>query len=221
MGDAAAVQFGPQPLPCAVDLPRALRYLGQRREGLPEHLEQRLQEAADQCASAARPRGVGRAYPLLWGGPGRPVKLAGTGVALPGADIARFLEGCTHAVVLAVTLGMESERQLARAQALSPLEGLLADGCASSMAEEAARAASAEIERRARVAGFRPTKRFSAGYGDLPLQLQPDMLRLSCGDKLLGIHVGPSLLMTPMKSVTAVVGLAPLAGPKARDTERR
>ena len=221
MGDASAVQFGPQPLPCAVNAARALRYLGQRRAGLPEHLERRLREAADQCARTARPRGVGRVYPLRWGGSGQPVQLAGTGVALLGADIARFLEGCTHVVVLAVTLGMESEQQLARAQALSPLEGLLADGCASSMAEEAARAASEEIERRARAAGFQPTKRFSAGYGDLPLQLQPDMLRLSGGDKLLGIHMGPSLLMTPMKSVTAVVGLKPLYRPDARDTERR
>ena len=52
MGDAAAVQFGPQPLPCAVDLPRALRYLGQRRAELPEHLEQRLREGFSVECSA-------------------------------------------------------------------------------------------------------------------------------------------------------------------------
>lgn len=209
MVDAAAVQFGPQALSCTVDVPRALRYLGQRRQELPEHLEQRLEAAAARCAQTARPRGVARVYALRGAEGEQPLQLAGTGVALPGADIARFLAGCTHAVLLAVTLGMENERELARAQALGPLEGLLMDACSSSLAEEAARSASRLIEKQSQVAGFSATRRFSAGYGDLPLQLQPDMLRLSGGDKLLGIHVGPSLLMTPMKSVTAVVGLTP------------
>lgn len=52
-------------------------------------------------------------------------------------------------------------------------------------------------------------RRFSPGYGDLPLSLQPAMLRLTGADRMLGVQAGPSFLMTPMKSVTAVVGLAP------------
>lgn len=214
--------FGPIPLDCEVDIPRALRYLGRRRQEVPQHLSEQLAAVADRCRDTARPRAmVSAAFPLGWpaqeaegaaGGSkskeGRGVLLAGAGLELPGNDIAHFLEGCTHAVLLTVTLGMESERELLRARALGPSRELLADACASSMAEEAARAASAQIERRAMAASFQCTRRFSPGYGDFPLLLQPAVLRLTGADRMLGVRVGPSCLMTPMKSVTAVVGLA-------------
>lgn len=219
----ASFPFGPVPLDCAVDIPRALRYLGRRRQEVPQHIGDQLAAVADRCRETARPRAmVSAAFPLIWpvretegagvesrAREGRGLLLAGAGLELPGNDIARFLEGCTHAVLLAVTLGMENERELMRARALGPVQEFMADACASSMAEEAARAASAQVEQRAAAAGFRCTRRFSPGYGDLPLSLQPAMLRLTGADRMLGVQAGPSFLMTPMKSVTAVVGLAP------------
>ncbi len=243
----ALFPFGPASLECAVDIPRALRYLGRRRQEVPQHLGDQLAAVAGRCRDTARPRAmVSAAFPLRFcpaGAEGadvrgkgtgfsvtagregagcgealleearlRGVLLEGPGLMLPGGDIARFLEGCTHAVLLAVTLGMENERELLRARALGPVQELMTDACASSMAEEAARAASAEVERRAAEAGFRCTRRFSPGYGDLPLSLQPEMLRLTGADRMLGVQTAPSFLMTPMKSVTAVVGLVPEDG---------
>lgn len=104
---------------------------------------------------------------------------------------------------------MESERTIARLQATSPLDALLFDACASSMTEEAAQAASQRIAELADEAGLVPTKRFSPGFGDLTLELQDAFLQTIDAGKLLGIHAGSSHLMTPMKSVTAIVGLKP------------
>ncbi|MFR7755540.1 MAG: hypothetical protein ACLU0T_07510, partial [Bacteroidales bacterium] len=119
------------------------------------------------------------------------------------------LDGCALACLLAVTLGMQTERELARLQATNPLDALLFDACASSMAEEAAQAASRRIAELARVVSLVPTKRFSPGFGDLPLELQDAFLQTIDAGKSLGIHAGSSHLMTPMKSVTAIVGLKP------------
>ena len=50
--------------------------------------------------------------------------------------------------------------------------------------------------------------RFSPGYGDLPLTLQPEICAALDVQRRLGIHVTESLLMIPSKSVTAVIGLS-------------
>ncbi len=57
---------------------------------------------------------------------------------LPGLDIARHVGGCTRVVLLAVTLGTQSEMLLRRERALSATDGLLVDACASSLVEQAA-----------------------------------------------------------------------------------
>ena len=50
--------------------------------------------------------------------------------------------------------------------------------------------------------------RFSAGYGDLSIELQRDIMRaLDCGRKI-GVTLNESLLMSPSKSVTAIVGIS-------------
>ena len=49
--------------------------------------------------------------------------------------------------------------------------------------------------------------RFSPGYGDLPLDLQKDIFAaLDCSRKI-GLTLNQSLLMSPSKSVTAIMGL--------------
>lgn len=207
MNALGIVRFGPEALDCHVDEFRALKYLGQRGQELTDELADRFQDAIRLCESIARPRGIARSFALERRADG--IALAGSSLVLTGYNIARHLDGCPLACLLAVTLGMESERTIARLQATSPLDALLFDACASSMTEEAAQAASQRIAELADEAGLVPTKRFSPGFGDLTLELQDAFLQTIDADKLLGIHAGSSHLMTPMKSVTAIVGLKP------------
>ena len=60
----------------------------------------------------------------------------------------------------------------------------------------------------ARFPGLYLTDRFSPGYGDLPLSLQPGLCAVLDAERRVGIHVTSSFLMNPGKSVTAVIGLA-------------
>ncbi len=52
------------------------------------------------------------------------------------------------------------------------------------------------------------TDRFSPGYGDLPLSLQRALCAALDSQRRLGVTVTESLLMVPMKTVSAVIGLA-------------
>ncbi|MBQ6110986.1 MAG: hypothetical protein IJL01_01180 [Synergistaceae bacterium] len=52
------------------------------------------------------------------------------------------------------------------------------------------------------------TSRFSPGYGDLGMNVIEDIITILNATKRIGLSVTRSLMMTPVKSVTAVAGLA-------------
>ena len=62
-------------------------------------------------------------------------------------------------------------------------------------------------EEHARV-GKRTRPRFSAGYGDLPLGVQREIFAALDCPKHIGLTLNDSLLMSPTKSVTAIVGIS-------------
>ena len=90
------------------------------------------------------------------------------------------------------------------------------DFCGSAWAESVCDEAEREI--RSRFPGKYCTDRFSPGYGDLPLNLQADFLRVLDAGRKLGITANESFLLLPCKSVTAVIGLSDRPqGAKIRD----
>ena len=52
------------------------------------------------------------------------------------------------------------------------------------------------------------TWRFSPGYGDYPIELQSDFLRLLDAPRKIGLCTNNNSILTPTKSVTAVMGLS-------------
>ncbi|MBR3560652.1 MAG: methionine synthase [Oscillospiraceae bacterium] len=180
-----------------------LRYLRVRGEA-PEPLRAQVETAARELADSLPPRYVYRAFPLAWGGDG--VTLAGSGVTLTGDLAKKMLQECDRAVLLCCTLGMEFERRLRALERRDMGKAVILDACGSAWVESGCDAAEREIAER-----FAPrclTDRFSPGYGDLPLALQPAVLTALDARRRLGIHLSDSFLMTPSKSVTAVIGIA-------------
>ena len=112
------------------------------------------------------------------------------------------LRDCDEAFVFAVTLGSGVDRVLNGLSMLSRAEHYLADAVASVLAEDACRIAA---ERLAQGASVRP--RFSPGFGDLELSFQPMLLEAVNAARYLGIGIGKTFLMSPMKSITAIMGI--------------
>ena len=50
-------------------------------------------------------------------------------------------------------------------------------------------------------------RRFSPGYGDLSLEVQPQFLKTLGADRQLGLTLTEIYLMIPRKSITAILGL--------------
>ena len=113
---------------------------------------------------------------------------------------------CTQAALLACTLGPGFDTLLRTEQARDMSRAVLLDACGSVWVE--AGCDQAEHELAARFPGRFLTDRFSPGYGDFPLDIQPAICTALDTRRRLGLHVTDSLLLNPVKSVTAVIGLA-------------
>ncbi len=124
-------------------------------------------------------------------------------------DLARNLRGCTQAVLLAATVGVGIDRLIARYGRISPARSLMFQVIGTERVEALCYLFCSRLSAGT---GLAQRPRFSPGYGDLPLALQSDIIRaLDCPRKI-GLCLNQSLLMSPSKSVTALVGLGGSAG---------
>ena len=117
-------------------------------------------------------------------------------------DLAKALKGCNEAYILGVTIGIGADRLISRLAVTSPAESFITDALASAAAESLCDYADNILRKE----GEKPF-RFAPGYGDMPLSYQPAVLEALNADYTLGIRLNGSLLMTPMKSITAILGI--------------
>ena len=200
-----------------VDLPahdadpaEVLRYLGRGTQQVSSDIEGRLETQMGRARELARPRASIKCFPIA----SRDAEKST--ISLEGCAL--DLAGARAAALMAVTIGMAVERELRRLALLNSLDQALFDAAATTLVECAAADAEALVRSRAREQGRFANARFSPGYGDLPLACQPTLLDALDARRRLGITLSPSLLMTPTKSVTAVIGIFDELPPRMRTT---
>lgn len=114
-------------------------------------------------------------------------------------SLKKFLGGNTKAYIFAATIGIGADMLINRYSTLSPSKAVILDGCATAAIECWCDYLCKEIF-------SRPCQeRFSPGYGDLPLSMQPEILRFLSAHLNIGLSMTDSYLLTPTKSVTAIV----------------
>ena len=118
------------------------------------------------------------------------------------------LEGCEHCIVFAATVGMEIDRAIRRYSRISPAKALFFQAIGAERIEALCDMFCAEQAERWQAEGKTLRPRFSPGYGDLPLQLQKDIFRALDCTAQIGVGLNESLLMSPSKSVTAIIGIS-------------
>ena len=179
-----------------------LRYLGCPGTEDPATLAL-VEGCSARLLAAARPKWTYRVFDLAVQTDG--VRLD-CGLLLPGRDLAAHLRGCSRAALLAATLSAPVDALLRRAQAEDLAAAVALDCCATAAVEAVCDLAEAEI--RVRFPGCSFPFRFSPGYGDLPIELQDPILRLLDAPRRVGLCATDRHILTPRKSVTAVLGIS-------------
>ncbi|MBQ8402298.1 MAG: Vitamin B12 dependent methionine synthase activation subunit [Clostridia bacterium] len=133
-----------------------------------------------------------------------------TGPALPftnavSADMAKYLQGCCAVVAFGATIGLEIDRLIVRYGRLSPVKALFYQAIGAEQIESLCDAFCDALAEQYSPAQLRP--RYSPGYGDLPLTVQKDLFAVLDCPRKIGLTLNDSMLMSPSKSVTAIVGV--------------
>ena len=114
------------------------------------------------------------------------------------------LTGCKKIALFAATIGGGFDRLILKWEKLSPARAVILQAMGAALAEQWCDEVNARI-----TAIYKNTKpRFSCGYGDLDISLQKDVFSALSVTKNVGICLNESYFMTPVKSVTAIVGIS-------------
>lgn len=187
-----------------IDKNEVLRYLGHKGQEYSKEIDIKIDFLIDNAYSVCNPKSIWGVFEPEFSDK---VYLKGTNLAFEGKDILKHLQGAKKVAVLAVTLGINAEREILKFQQFDMVSAVIADAVFDAYIESAADGVETEIVSFAKKQGLYPNWRFSPGYGDFPIETQKgiaDVLNLS---KTIGLTVTESNILIPRKSVTAVIGL--------------
>ncbi len=178
-----------------------LRYLGCKSDS--DGMDELLDSGLALCSGKLRYDTVSAVFP---------VRIDGNSVDLGFAhvtsrDLAKCLDGCDYAAVFAATLGLDMDRLISRYSKVETSMSLCLQAIGAERIEALCDAFCNDLEAQVQGAGNILRPRFSAGYGDLSLSVQESIFEALACRKNIGLTLNQSLLMSPSKSVTAIVGI--------------
>lgn len=172
----------------------AIRYLG----GTGIQINEQMQRLMDDCEREVIEKAVPKYLYIELDLP--------CDAVMGGKDIANHLEGCEKAILMCATLGAEIDRLIRISQISDMARAVMLDSFASVAVEQVCNRVDEIITEK--YDGYNMTFRFSPGYGDYPLSLQQDFLRMLDAPRKIGLTTNDNFLLMPSKSVTAVAGLS-------------
>ncbi len=190
-----------------IDKREVLRYLSYRGKAPDDASSHIIDECIITCAEAAKPMHVYNFYDIMPSEQG--ILAEGTNIVLRGKNIARHLEGCRRCIIMAATIGMEIDNAIRIVQSRDMARAVILDACATACIEELCDIICREISENLRGENSSITRRFSPGYGDLPLDTQKNILSALNAQRRIGLTLTPTNIMIPRKSVTAIIGIKP------------
>ena len=189
----------------------ALRLLGAKETG---DLTVSLERAYETLMSVAKPRTVYKRVAAAQTEHG--VMLDNTEFA--GSDLKKLFAHSEEAFLLAATLGAETDALIRTKMSGDMAEAALLDVCAN-----------AEVERVCDILekelfdvigkGKYLTRRFSPGYGDLPLKYSSVIVNALNTQKYIGLSTTQASMLVPIKSVTAMIGISSVSENRGRRCE--
>ena len=183
----------------------AIRYLGYGRHAVDDRTLAMVQEAFRQLDQVADPKIVYRIFELSVGDENC---LEIGKLLIESRNLYRNLNGCDQVILLGATLGIGVDMLMKRSSITDMAQAVVLQAAAAAMLEEYLddwqEKEALELEKEGRY--LRP--RFSPGYGDFSIQHQETILRMLDTAKRIGLTMTESYMLTPTKSVTALIGIS-------------
>lgn len=124
------------------------------------------------------------------------------------ANLAKNMRGCSYACMFVITCGQGVDRLISKYSHISPSSALAISAIATAVSEEYADIVCRDIAQLVYDDNLFLRPRFSPGYGDLSINYQTDIIRITDSGKRIGVTLTDDLMMLPSKSVSAIIGLS-------------
>lgn len=181
------------------------RYLGYGKNEGDEAVNALIEECLQELLAAASPKSISRVYPLNLLDRDR---IDFTVFQTKSRNLNRNLKDCEQVILFAATLGSGVDVLLKKYTKLQMSKAVIMQAAATAMIEEYCDEENRILKQEYEAKNLYLRPRFSPGYGDFSLECQKDITAVLETPKRLGVMLTDSLLMTPSKSVTAVMGVS-------------
>ncbi|WP_297519002.1 vitamin B12 dependent-methionine synthase activation domain-containing protein [uncultured Clostridium sp.] len=188
-----------------IDKLEVLRYLGHKGQDIDADLNSLIDSCINEVKEKVIPKQVFETYEIERIDDA--IEIKGTRLKLVGDDIASCLENCDKVILMAVTLGNEIEKMIRLSQRRDMTKTVILDSIATTYVEAVCDKIEDEIYTKYKKLGKSLSFRYSPGYGDLPLSVQGEFLDTLNARRVIGLNLTNTNLLTPRKSVTAILGV--------------
>ena len=173
-----------------------LCYLRYRGQEISEDLDKKIDLAIQICKDNLQLKNIIKKYKI-----NRETKsLENTALVLGGKSIWKHLEECDEVYLFAATIGFEVERQINKFFISDKTLAVILDSAATAAIESYCDELCDNLEGEL-------TSRFSCGYGDFDISHQKMICQTLDTQKSIGLFTSPSYMLSPQKSVTALIGI--------------
>lgn len=181
----------------------AIRYLGYGRNAVDEQTYALIADSFRSLESAANRKSIYRIFALEHAD-GNQIIFGN--LQVESKNLSKNLRGCDKIVLFGATLGIGVDQLIARASLTDMAKAVVLQACAAALLEEYCDECQAAIAEELREEGRYLRPRFSPGYGDFSIEHQKNLIRMLDCAKTIGLTMTDSYMMSPTKSVTAVIG---------------
>lgn len=183
----------------------AVRYLGYGKCAVDEQTMQMIQDSFRELEQIAEPKSVYRIFEVSFPNEDE-VQIEN--VKIRSKSLYKNIRGCEKVVMLGTTLGTEVDRQIRKYELISMARAVVLQACAAAYLEEYCDDVQAHIATLMEEEGLYLRPRFSSGYGDFSILHQKDILQMLEAAKKIGLTMTEGYMLTPTKSVTAIIGVS-------------
>lgn len=183
----------------------AVRYLGYGKTAVDEKTLLMIQESFEELETISEPKSVYRIFELL--SPDEQ-ELQICNLRIKSKSLQKNLKSCEQVVLFGATIGTAVDRQIRTYEITDMARAVVMQACAAATLEEYCDELQEQIAQELAEENVYLRPRFSPGYGDFSILHQKEILNMLEAPKKIGLAMTEGYMLTPTKSVTALIGVS-------------
>lgn len=187
-----------------IDVNEVLRYLGYSKVNITKADEEMISPMIEDARRFVNPRACYRRFDIK--------TYEDNKIMLPYGEIVSKhltlnLKGCESIFMIAATIGAPFDRQMIKARVSSMAKAAILQAIGATFVEAFVENLVEKLSKDVEANSEKLRVRYSPGFGDYDLSHQKGLFNVLAPEKNAGITLNDSLIMSPEKSVTALIGI--------------